>query len=87
MARRQGRKGCQVSHFKNRKFTLQWDSLGTAAWVPYEQVNAMLCEAMAIEAEAETLRRKLDWLRQAEHLVIWDGSQWRVRPEHGGKAL
>lgn len=37
--------------------------------------------------ELYLLRNKVEWLRQAEHLVIWDGERWSVRHEHGGKAL
>jgi hypothetical protein len=49
-----------VSRFKDRKFTQQWDSLGTATWVPLEQVHALLCDAMKLEADNERLRKAGD---------------------------
>ena len=44
------------------------------AWVEWSEVEPLLDELY-------TLRNKVEWLRQAERLVIWDGQQWQVRHE------
>ena len=36
----------------------------------------------ALQAENAVLTAKVDWLMKAEHLLIWDGKQWNIRPEH-----
>lgn len=65
MERRQGRKGCQVSRFKNMKFDVTCDSNGTNAWIPIEQAKSLLCDAMALESENERLRQANERLRKA----------------------
>lgn len=67
-----------------RRWNLSWTAKAEepldGAWVEWSEVEPLI-------DELEVLRNKVEWLRQAEHLVIWDGERWKVRPEHGGKPL
>jgi len=39
-------------------------------------------DVMSLRQDKAVLEAKLGWLRLAEHLLIWDGAAWKVRPEH-----
>ena len=44
--------------------------------------DMLLSEVYSLRQEADVLTAKVDWLMKAEHLLIWDGAAWKVRPEH-----
>lgn len=76
-----------MSRFKHRKFDVTCDSNGTNCWIPVEQAKALLCDAMAVEAENERLRKEADAMK---HWIVWKGydfpgvNYWSAAAKKGG---
>ena len=56
----------------NLSWTAKAEEPQDGAWVEWAEVEPLIDELYV-------LRNKVEWLQQADKLVIWDGQQWQVR--------
>lgn len=72
------RRGLRNPTRYNLAWTAKAEDHAEGAWVEWSEVAPLLDELYV-------MRNKVEWLRKAEHLVIWDGRAWQVRQEpcHG----
>ena len=50
-------------------------------------IAGLITERDDLKEQLAVAEAKVAWLQKADRLVIWNGTEWQVRPEHGGKPL
>lgn len=68
--------------FLAKRDLIEMRPIESGQWIAIADYYLLADELGRVRQEKAVLEAKLGWLRLAEHLLIWDGKQWNIRPEH-----